>query len=161
MLLFIVCIQKSRKLFDCIEHILRAQYHGKSYFLHFQKLIQTKNRVAQQKFHGNNRTWGSNHKSFTLGVVKKNYGWNVLMLNVFFLTNWFGMEPLSFINLSVFSCNFEKCGFMHSCQDVQRVYLSGFDDNKIVASWHSTTGHPCSYVLLHLHVNQAVWCILH
>lgn len=56
LLLFIPCIQKSRKLFDCNEHFLCAQYHGKSYFLHFQKLTETMNKGEQQKFHRNNRT---------------------------------------------------------------------------------------------------------
>lgn len=51
LLLFIPCIQKSRKLFDCNEHILCAQYHGKSYFLHFQKLSETTNGVEKQKSH--------------------------------------------------------------------------------------------------------------
>ncbi len=55
LLLFIPCIQKSRKLFDCNEHILCAQYHGKSYFLHVQKLFETMH-SEQQKFHRNNRT---------------------------------------------------------------------------------------------------------
>lgn len=32
LLLFIPCIQESRKLFDCNEHILRAQYHGEELF---------------------------------------------------------------------------------------------------------------------------------
>ena len=55
LLLFIPCIQKRRKLFDCNKHILYAQYHGKSYFLHIEKLIETKYRAEQQKFHSNNR----------------------------------------------------------------------------------------------------------
>lgn len=32
LLLFIPCIQESRKLFDCNEHILRAQYRGEELF---------------------------------------------------------------------------------------------------------------------------------
>lgn len=32
LLLFIPCIQESRKLFDCNERILRAQYHGEELF---------------------------------------------------------------------------------------------------------------------------------
>lgn len=37
-----------------------AQYHGKSDFLHFQKLIQTIKRVKQQTFDGNNKALGEN-----------------------------------------------------------------------------------------------------
>lgn len=52
---------EKQETFDCTEHILCAQYHGKRYFLHFHKLMQTTNRVAQQKFHRNNRTSWPKH----------------------------------------------------------------------------------------------------
>lgn len=63
LLLFIPCIQKSRKLFDCNEHILCAQYRA-SYFLRFQKLERLRPITAP-----NNRnstgTQGSKHNSLT------------------------------------------------------------------------------------------------
>lgn len=62
LLLFIPCIQESRKLFDCNEHILRAQYRGgRAISCIFQKADL---RPRERKSHGSDRTRGSEKKGF-------------------------------------------------------------------------------------------------
>lgn len=102
--LFIPCIQKSRKLFDCIEHILCAQYHGKRYFLHFHKLMQTTNRVTQQKFHRNNRTSGPKHIFSLLKVVITKSYVECFNFMSFPANKLLGMKPLWVTSHCAFSC---------------------------------------------------------
>lgn len=139
LLLFIPCIQKSRKLFDCNEHILCAQYHGKSYFLHFSEAdwdhaqgrrTQIPSKQQDMRVKHNTRTLGGGQKSRTEKSIFS------------YCSNRFGMEPFPVTSLSVFSCNQALCTDVKSCAEGVS-YLSLYEN---------VIGHPChDNVLLKWH----------
>lgn len=145
MLLFIPCIQKSRKLFDCNEHILRAQYHGKCYFLHIQKLIESVHKAEQQKSQWNNRTCRSKHNSLAL-VVKKKPKKKKNLDRIFDKVQIFSLFQLvwKWAFFSHRSLNPSQETTAHLSCNVQRMYLVGLFGSKSLNE--NSNGCSCHFI---------------
>lgn len=119
LLLFIPCIQKSRKLFDCNEHILCAQYHGEELFpASFRKPIW--GREKENPTEATGREGQKKKDSFT--ERKSTFS---------FLTDVFGMEPFPVTNLLIFWCNWALCAAVKSCVKAFFFFPAGFDGSSL------------------------------